>query len=63
MEMAAASGVLLGASAGIRLGSSLPVTLRLGTGVLLGSLKDQRTGTFTTTAPIPMRLPRPTRTS
>lgn len=44
------SGALLGASAGVRLGASLPITLRLGAGALLGSLRDHRTGSFTTVA-------------
>jgi hypothetical protein len=43
-------GVLLGASAGIRLGSRFPFTIRLGTGALLGSVRDHRTGTFKTQA-------------
>ncbi|MEZ4299849.1 MAG: PEGA domain-containing protein [Polyangiaceae bacterium] len=43
-------GALVGASAGIRLGSSFPLTFRLGAGVLLGSLTDRRTGDFTTVA-------------
>ena len=44
------SGALLGASAGVRLGSAFPITLRLGAGALIGSLKDHRTGKFTTVA-------------
>lgn len=40
------AGALLGASAGVRLGSSFPITLRLGAGALIGSLNDHRTGPF-----------------
>ena len=44
------SGALLGASAGVRLGAAFPLTLRLGVGTLIGSLRDHRTGNFTTIA-------------
>lgn len=43
------SGAILGASAGLQIGSIFPFTFRLGAGVLLGSLRDRRTGSFTTT--------------
>lgn len=39
-------GLLLGASLGLRVGSRVPVTVRLGSGVLLGTLTDARTGRF-----------------
>ncbi|MBI5535806.1 MAG: PEGA domain-containing protein [Deltaproteobacteria bacterium] len=42
------SGVLLGASAGYFSSGSWPFTFRLGVGALLGTLRDQRTGTFAT---------------
>jgi hypothetical protein len=41
------SGLLLGASASYHRGATWPILLRLGVGVLLGSVKDSRTGTFT----------------
>lgn len=40
------SGVLLGASAAWRTANQFPITFRLGTGALLGSLDDVRTGAF-----------------
>lgn len=43
-------GLLAGANASMRLGKTLPVTLRLGAGVLLGSLNDTRSGDFATQA-------------
>jgi hypothetical protein len=43
------SGVLLGATASLHKGQRVPVTLRLGAGALLGTVRDQRNGTFTTT--------------
>jgi len=42
------SALVLGASGGVRLGSSVPVTLRFGSGILLGTLRDARTATFKT---------------
>ncbi len=42
-------GALLGASAGLRLGTTFPLTFRLGAGALLGSVRDHRTGVFSTT--------------
>ena len=41
-------GFLVGASAGVQRGDRFPWILRLGAGVLLGSVTDHRTGTFTT---------------
>lgn len=43
------SGLTAGASALYRVGEAWPLTARLGAGVLLGSLRDERTGTFTNT--------------
>jgi hypothetical protein len=42
-------GFLLGASAGIRLASKMPISFRLGAGALIGSLRNHREGSFTTT--------------
>lgn len=42
------SAALVGASGGIRLGERLPLTFRLGVGALFGSVRDRRTGSFTT---------------
>jgi hypothetical protein len=45
------SGGLVGAAAAYRLGFlRLPLTIRLGAGALLGSMKDHRTGSFNTVA-------------
>lgn len=41
-------GALIGASSGLRLRGSVPLTLRLGAGALLGSLTDDRSGSFET---------------
>ncbi len=41
-------GAMLGASAGLRLGATFPLTFRLGAGVLLGRVRDHRTGSFQT---------------
>lgn len=50
-------GLLVGAAAGYHSrGTSWPLLLRLGAGVLLGSVKDARTGTFTTSAGVPYRV-------
>lgn len=43
-------GAVVGAFAGIRIGDRFPLTFRLGAGVLLGTVSDRRTGTFTTVA-------------
>ena len=40
-------GFRVGPSVGHRFGDSLPITLRLGLGIFLGSVGDARTGTFT----------------
>lgn len=44
------SGPVLGAAAGVRVGFKVPLTFRLGAGAFLGSLKDHRTGSFSTVA-------------
>lgn len=41
------SGLTAGGSASFRTGTSFPLTARLGAGVLLGSVSDERSGTFT----------------
>ena len=43
-------GLIAGGNAAMRLGSKAPLTLRLGAGVLLGSVSDQRSGDFATQA-------------
>lgn len=40
-------GFRVGPSVGYRFGDSLPITLRVGLGIFLGSVGDARTGTFT----------------
>ena len=45
------SGLLLGASGAYHRGAAFPLTLRLGAGVLLGSVRDARSGNFTGTDP------------
>src|SRR5262249_4051183 len=46
-------GVRFGPSAGIRLGEDLPLTLRLGAGLFLGSAVDARRGSFKTSGGAP----------
>jgi hypothetical protein len=46
-------GAVLGASGGVRLGQRFPLTLRLGAGVLLGAVRDHRTGQFRTVDHLP----------
>src|SRR5262249_12000987 len=41
------SGFLLGATAGLHLGDRFPVLMRLGAGALIGSVHDERQGSFT----------------
>jgi hypothetical protein len=41
-------GALVGGAAGFRLGTRFPLLFRLGAGAFLGSIKDHRTGSFTT---------------
>lgn len=41
-------GFLAGATVGYHLGEDYPVTFRLGAGVLVGQVRDERNGTFTT---------------
>src|SRR5205085_8683001 len=43
-------GFRVGPSVGYRFGEDLPMTLRLGLGVFLGSVGDARTGSFTSSA-------------
>jgi hypothetical protein len=43
-----AQGLLAGASASYQIGEEFPFQVRVGGGVLFGSMRDQRSGTFTT---------------
>ncbi len=49
------SGATIGASVSYWLGEELPLTFRLGTGVLAGRLRDERNGSFHSSAGTPYR--------